>query len=377
MSGKLKIYACSGIGETDQSGFNYWTDNTNVLSNTQAVNTLLALINRNYIEVNYLRSMSVEDKIANLNDIDVYTVCLTAAEKCADDPDKLKRAGDVIALMIHNGDFNFDSLDNSTRDAHLDDLIEKFGEMMQDDGLQLLDFNTNFIIWYQQNIIARNKVGLSKEEQNRMQQALESTKPVGDVDEKWMEDNRISEYLLKAGTYFLYTYLTADQLGKLPAVFKVKKQKQIRTYNYCKQVFVDVYGSEAEMQDIIYSGIVKEFGDTPQNICDGFTRGEQPKQVGFIFMGLVGAEAVKALIEILTVVGTLLASVITAICTCIAQTNVAKYGALDRQIVNSSVPNPEDFEEIESGRSSTKNSMSWLPLAAIGAGLLLLLRKSN
>ena len=54
MAERLKIYACSGIGESaepQQKMWDYWTDNTDCVSNTQAVNTLIALINRNYIEV--------------------------------------------------------------------------------------------------------------------------------------------------------------------------------------------------------------------------------------------------------------------------------------------------------------------------------------
>ena len=77
MANRLKIYACSGIGQTEQGTWNYWLDNTETVNNTQAVNTLLALINRNYIEVTRLRGMSDADKIANLNDIDVYVLCLT------------------------------------------------------------------------------------------------------------------------------------------------------------------------------------------------------------------------------------------------------------------------------------------------------------
>jgi hypothetical protein len=71
MPGKLKIYACSGIGDVQDKAVAYWTDNTRTIDNTQAVNTLLALINRNYIEVARLHGMSPVDKIANLNDIEL------------------------------------------------------------------------------------------------------------------------------------------------------------------------------------------------------------------------------------------------------------------------------------------------------------------
>ena len=61
MSEKLKIYACSGIGETDKKTSAYWTDGTNSVSNTQAVNTLLAKINLAWAEYTNMRDLSQAD----------------------------------------------------------------------------------------------------------------------------------------------------------------------------------------------------------------------------------------------------------------------------------------------------------------------------
>ena len=77
MANKLKIYACSGIGN-ENVRYTYWLDNTKTVSNTMAVNTLLALINRNNIEILRLVTMTNEQKLANLNDIDVYVLCCFA-----------------------------------------------------------------------------------------------------------------------------------------------------------------------------------------------------------------------------------------------------------------------------------------------------------
>ena len=42
----LKIYACTGFGVgTAPEQFNYWLDNTETITNTKAVNSLLAEIN--------------------------------------------------------------------------------------------------------------------------------------------------------------------------------------------------------------------------------------------------------------------------------------------------------------------------------------------
>lgn len=361
MSGKLKIYACSGVSD-EQGTFNYWTDNTDTLSNTQAVNTLLALINRNYIEVNCLRAMTPADKIANLNDIDVYTVCLQAAERFKDDDKALKHAGQVIGAMMAEGAFKYDSLMNTERDVHLDQLIDRFNEICND-GMPLGKIDLSFVEWFDQTVVARNKVGLTEEQQQKVQKALdEAVAGIGAADERWKEDKNISKYLLDAATYFLYTYLTDAQLRSLPAVFKYKRAKQVQVYNYCKQYFVGVYGSENEMREIIYSGIVAKFGETPEQVCADIVAGKR-EAVG------IATEVVVALIgAAVSIVTALIPAMLSAIGTIIS----AKYGTIKKDIVNSSCPNPEDFDEVGTGSSK---ATSWLPLAAIGAALVLLMKR--
>ena len=75
---------------------------------------------------------------------------------------------------------------------------------------------------------------------------------------------------------------------------------------------------------------------------------------------------------IITAVLGLVGTIIAAICTMVAQTNVAKYAAIDKEAAQAATPNPEDFEGISmAGGESIK---SWIPLAAIGVGLLFLLK---
>ena len=93
MANKLKIYACSGIGDAaEQAPTKYWTDDTNTLQNTQAVNSLLAQINLRWSEVTRLQ-ISQQDKADTLCDMDVLLVSLDAAKRYAKDADKLKKAG--------------------------------------------------------------------------------------------------------------------------------------------------------------------------------------------------------------------------------------------------------------------------------------------
>ncbi len=373
MSGKLKIYACSGIGDVQEKAVAYWTDNTRTIDNTQAVNTLLALINRNYIEVARLRGMSPVDKIANLNDIDLYVLCLHAAQYCNSHYVKLQRAGAVIGSMLASGAFNFDSLNTSDRDAHLDQLLEQFNELYQDESAAI-QHNKDFEAWFDKTVVKRNKVGLSTEQRKKIESVMaKKIKGIGKADADWMENADLAEYLTKGSEYFLYTYFTSAQLNKLPAVFENKKQKQLRTYNYCKSLFVDVYGSEEEMQEIIRAGIIDYFESTPEEVCASIVKGGKVKGVGVepVTTATLGAaEIVSIIASVLTFIG----GVIAAICSMVAQRDVAKYGALDEKIISTSTPNPEDFDGLDVN-GQWKAKTNWPILAAAGIAALLLLRK--
>lgn len=368
MAERLKIYACSGIGETDKMPIGYWLDDTDTISNTQAVNTLLAKINTARIMANRLLTISREEKVALYNEIDWMLVALDAAKRFKDDNEKLYHAGEVISAMAYDGAFESDSMNISERESRTEELIKQANEMYGDDAIKSND--PEFMAWWKNTIVARNKVGLNSGQQQNSRKALkkaaEKIKGIGAADESWKENNDLAEYLLKGSEYFLYTYFTDAQLAKLPGVFKIKRQRQLRTYNYCKSMFVDIYGSEEDMQDIIAAGITDYFSTTPEQVCEDIASGKR-KVSG---IGI----ATEIIVALISAAVTIVTAVISAICAMVAQTNVAKYGAMDRQVVESSVPNPEDYDGLNFDGGTGKSS-SWLPVAAIAAGLLLLLKK--
>ena len=370
MANKLKIYACSGLSRQAKakitSGYNYWTDNTNVVSNTQAVNTLLTLINEKYIEVSYLKKISNEQIISNLNSIDLYTICLYYAQKYSDDPKQLHHAGEVISSLFQNGYFSYESLDNKERDKHLDELLVIAESAMN--NRELGELNEGILYWWEVNIEKRNIIGLSTSEQ----QTIESVSGVGNSD--WQGDDNISNYLLKGGEYFLYTYFTEEQIANLPRIFKAKKKLQQKTYDYCKGLFTKMYGSEDEMKRIIRSSIIGYFGVEPEEICAGIYK-DQSKHKGIgdlVILGMAAEKFFEILVSILSIVG----AIIYAICECVAKTNQAKYAAVNKATVESSTPAPEDYEGYNFDEMlGSSSSKSWLTIVALAIGAFLLIKK--
>ena len=395
MSGKLKIYACSGIGSTDAQNkrVGYWLDGTNTLSNTQAVNTLLARINEKYIAATRLVHISPEEKIALLNDVDLLQVALEAAKRFKGSDEQLRHAGEVICEMWQQGAFKYDALDPRKREDHLDELLGKFDEAVSD-TTPVQNLDQAFMDWWQSTVVNRNKLGLNfgqeqlarkalKQATEKIKAKIEEIKGIGEVDWEqynngdWLENPDLAKYLTDGATYFIYTYFTDEQAKQLPTVFQKKRIGQKKTYQYCLQMFIDKYGSEQDMQRIIRAGIMDELQVTPEEFCEEVLSGKRdPEAVGFLFGAETAAAGIKILIELLAVISSILVGIITAICSMVAQTNVAKYGAIDQKVVDTSVPNPEDYDSLDLGLGKLSANSSWLgyALVAIVAGTLLFKR---
>ena len=392
MSGKLKIYACSGIGSVDaQKRVGYWLDGTNTLSNTQAVNTLLARINEKYIAATRLIGISNSDKIALLNDVDLLQVALEAAKRFKGSDEQLRHAGEVICEMWKNGAFKCDTLDARKREDHLDELLGKFDEAVAD-TTQVQNLDKDFMDWWQETVVARDKCGLNFGQEQAARKVLkkateeikEQIKGIGKVDWKqyqngdWLENPDLAKYLTDGSTYFLYIYFTDEQAKKLPTVFQKKRLGQKKVYNYCKALFITNYGSEQDMQRIIRAGIMDELQVTPEQYCEEVLTGKRnPNAVGFLFGAATAAAGFKMLIELLAVIATLVVGIVSAICSMVAQTNVAKYAAIDRQAVSTNVPDASDYDGLDIGGGSnilSGGNNSLITIAIIAAGALLLLR---
>ena len=368
----LKIYACSGIGKTED--IRYWSDNTDIAANTQAVNTLLSLINLTYAEATCLR-IPESEKIEKLNKIDLYTVCLQAVYKYKDDPVELHHAGEVIGTMVHNGAFNYNSLNLKKRDTHLDVLLDAADGAMESDIELVTD--AAFMQWYFDNVEVRNKVGLTKAEQKRGQEALNeiAVSGIGEAD-GWEKDASISEYLLNASDYFLYIFLTDEQLKGLSYMITAKRRTQYSIYDFCKSVFTKLYGSEDAMLNIIRTGIIQESGDTPENLCAQLCEIEaKDKGIGFSW-GIF----IAVLVAIAPIIGYLV-DLITGVLTYCQRVKEARYEALNDEIIAGGAPSTDDLENqkiIEEYKAEQRMAQvkKWFAPIAIGlAGLYLIFKK--
>lgn len=367
MANKLKIYACSGIGKQDDY-VQYWSDNTNVATNTQAVNTLLSYINLRYAEITRLQ-LSEEERLNKLNQIDIATVCLHAADVYTKQPLELHRAGCAIATMIKKGVFDSNIMDLNQRDKNLDEILDMFDTMMQDQFAE--DANSEFLSWYFDKVETRDKRGFTKEQVKAGEDVLNSVRSISGigVNEAWRNDASISDCLINSSDYYLYLFFTEEQLNNLPYQYKVKKRYQQRVYNNCKGVFTKLYGTEDEMMQIIRTGIISIHGLTPEEECNGLYEidrlDKENRGVGFnwtIFIVVLGL--IISFIEVIT-------KLIKACLDYALKTDQARYQAMQEDLIADNAPSPDDVESQEALNEWKREQQKEQVKSLIKPGLIL------
>lgn len=179
-------------------------------------------------------------------------------------------------------------------------------------------------------------------------------------DSGWMRNETLRKYLgtSKDGgcaEYFLYIFIPDSDLAKYNATIYKKRQGQLKTYAYVRELFVGHnYGTEAQMLDIIRNGIEKTFGSPVETVLSEIRLG---KREG---IGL----ATEAIIAIISAVVSIVLAVISGVIEYAKSVKVAKYTAPTMQELEDSAPASTDITG-----GAKKKGLLFAALA--GAGLLL------
>lgn len=160
-------------------------------------------------------------------------------------------------------------------------------------------------------------------------------------DSGWMRNETLRKYLGSGkdggcAEYFLYIFIPDSELAKYNATIYKKRQQQLKTYAYVRELFVGHdYGTEQEMLDIIREGIESTFGNTIENVLSG-VRGVNKNGVGV-------ALTASAIAAIVTAVISAVVAIVTGIIQYCQSVKIAKYTAPTMQEVEESAPAATDF----------------------------------
>lgn len=346
----LKIYACTGFGVgTAPEQFNYWLDNTETITNTKAVNSLLAEINFLSAKLCYSQDLTNKDVTTILNLLDFYTVCLRGAEEF--DGLELARFGRIVGEMSAAGKFDSTSTDNDERDTNLDNLIaEAFTRLYDGEDPQIDNETTR---WFNEQVVANDEVGLTDSQIERIREAIASKK--GAIAGTTTDD--AASYLSDCGGYYLYMYMTEAQAKKIGDTVVKRRAKEIETYNYMHKAYDMMFATPEEIDKIIYAGVCKQYGHTPEWVVGQLCDGKKVKGAGDPATILLILQIIQAVISIITAVLSIVLAIVSA---CLE----AKYAAPDDP--DFGTPFPEDLD----GIVQEEDNKTKLGLLAAGALLL-------
>lgn len=158
----------------------------------------------------------------------------------------------------------------------------------------------------------------------------------------WMRNETLRKYLgtSKDGgcaEYFLYIFIPDSDLAKYNATIYKKRQQQLKTYAYVRELFVGHdYGTEQEMLDIIRNGIESTFSDSVENVLFAIRTGKRDG---------IGEPISMAVATIVAAVISLVIAVVTGIIQYCQSVKIAKYTAPTMEEIKDSAPAATDFTD--------------------------------
>lgn len=187
-------------------------------------------------------------------------------------------------------------------------------------------------------------------------------------DSGWMRNETLRKYLgtSKDGgcaEYFLYIFIPENELAKYNATIYKKRQGQLKTYAYVRELFVGHnYGTEAQLLEIIRSGIEKTFNAPVETVLNEIRLGKR-EDIGL---------ATEAIIAIISAVVSIVLAVISGVIEYAKSVKVAKYTAPTMQELEDSAPAGTDITG-----NAKKGGLLLAALAGVGLFLVGTFKKND
>lgn len=186
-------------------------------------------------------------------------------------------------------------------------------------------------------------------------------------DSGWMRNETLRKYLgtSKDGgcaEYFLYIFIPENELAKYNATIYKKRQGQLKTYAYVRELFVGHnYGTESQLLDIIRNGIEKTFDAPVETVLYEIRIGKR-EAIGDL----------TAIATIISAIVSLIIAVVSGIIDYAKSVKVAKYTAPTMQEVEDSAPASTDITG-----NAKKSGLLLAALAGVGLFLVGTFKKNN
>ena len=182
----------------------------------------------------------------------------------------------------------------------------------------------------------------------------------------WERNETLRKYLGSSNDggcaeYFLYIFIPESDLAKYNVTIYRKRQGQLKTYEYVRELFVGHdYGTENELQSIIRNGIETTFGVSVETVLDEIRTGKR-ESIGI---------ATEIIVAIISAVVSIVLAVISGVIQYAQSVKVAKYTAPTYQELEDSAPAATDFTQ-----KTKQKGLIWATVVGIGLMLIGTLKK--
>lgn len=198
----------------------------------------------------------------------------------------------------------------------------------------------------------------------------------------WKTNDTLTKYLYKGSEYFLYTYIPDSEVSYYSRRIRRKREEQIRTLRYVKDIFIPNYGTEAELDALIRNGIVDTFNG--RKIGNITVEVSSPEEILYILRttenGLNGVGSISAAVaSIICAIIAAVVSIVTGLLTYYLEKSKAemrvKYIVPDENVIADSVAEAEDWENISTDTVKTTKASTWMTILLIPTALWWILTK--
>lgn len=182
----------------------------------------------------------------------------------------------------------------------------------------------------------------------------------------WERNETLRKYLGSSNDggcaeYFLYIFIPESDLAKYNVTIYRKRQGQLKTYEYVRELFVGHdYGTENELQSIIRNGIETTFGVSVETVLDEIRTGKR-ESIGI---------ATEIIVAIISAVVSIVLAVISGVIQYAQSVKIAKYTAPTYQELEDSAPAATDFTQ-----KTKQKGLIWATVAGLGLILIGTLKK--
>lgn len=337
---KLSIYRLSGLSDeqSQKPAYQFWTADTDTLTNSRAANYALSQVNALMAVINYGEPTS-----ATYNELNLFSVILEALALAKRDTEVMRTCGYVIQSMLDDGYFGVD-VTAANADTTLQDCYNAFDSYYSE---QKLTTSGTFVEWYEKAIVAENYNEAPQDAPSRLRRAERES--IGSLDPKDYKD--LATYVADNGSYFLYMFIGESKIGSYSSTIKKRYRKELEMYDaICKQC-AGVYTAET-VYNMLYAGCCDTYQMTPDKKI------AQLKKMGGIGDLIAVLTAISLALSILATLWAIIKEVFTYIVKIPDDEDLG-------------VPTPEDWNIKDYKNKNTTTSS--LPVVLIGLGALVLI----